>query len=192
MAVGRIEVRKPSVALFQATFDYAPNMDAVDWLVSEVAPRLRARVADLEMQTCGPDRAGSERYHNPPGVTVVGAVPTMMPELTRADIVVVPIRYGSGTRLKILESFAHRVPVVSTSIGAEGLRVEDGVHLLLADDPDGFAAACERLLTEPGFALGWSTRPNGWYLEQYESSIARDRVQAFSTVTSGIRAPEAS
>ena len=69
----------------------------------------------------------------------------MEPELAQADVAVVPIRYGSGTRLKILESFAHRVPVVSTTIGAEGLQVEHGVHLLLADDPEAFAAACERL-----------------------------------------------
>ncbi len=192
-AVGRIEVRKPSVALFQATFDYAPNVDAADWLVSEVTPRLRARIADLEIRLVGQTVPGVERYHNPPGVTVVGAVPTMMPELTRADIVVVPIRYGSGTRLKILESFAHRVPVVSTTIGAEGLQVEDGVHLLLADDPDGFAAACERLLTEPTLRARLVDAAERLYLEQYESSIARDRVQALvRTVTSGMRTPKAS
>ncbi len=65
---------------------------------------------------------------------------------------VVPVRYGGGTRVKILESFAHRVPVVSTRLGAEGLEVEDGVHLLLADGPEDFAAATVRLLRDPAFA----------------------------------------
>ena len=72
----------------------------------------------------------------------------MDPELARADLVVVPVRYGSGTRVKILEAFAHRIPVVSTTIGAEGLGAADGVHLLVADDPDAFADRCARLLTD--------------------------------------------
>ena len=184
-------MRKPAVALFQATFDYAPNIDAADWLVTEVAPRLRALLADLEIRLVGKPVPGVKRYHSPPAVTVVGAVPTMAPELSRADIVVVPIRYGSGTRLKILESFAHRVPVVSTTIGAEGLDVEDGVHLLLADDPDAFAAACERLLTEPEFRRRLVDAAENRYLEQYEWSIGRDRVQALAReVTSTTRAPK--
>ena len=176
-AVGRIEVGEPPVVLFQATFDYAPNMDAVDWLVAEVAPRIRARIPDLELRLVGKPMPGVERHHRPPAVTVVGVVSAMEPELTRADIVIVPIRYGSGTRLKILESFAHRVPVVSTTIGAEGLLVEDGVHLLLADDPDTFAAACERLLTDPDLRKRLVDAAEERYLERYECSVARDRIQ---------------
>ena len=81
--------------------------------------------------------------HDPPHVIVVGRVPDITAELARADIVVVPIRYGSGTRVKIIEAFAHRIPVVSTSLGAEGLGVTDGVHLLIGDDP-GRAGRCLR------------------------------------------------
>jgi glycosyltransferase involved in cell wall biosynthesis len=102
----------------------------------------------------------------------------MEPELSRADIAVVPIRYGSGTRLKILESFAHRVPVVSTTIGAEGLEVEDGVHLLLADQPDEFAAACKRLLTDHELRKKMVDAAEQRYLERYEWSSARDRIRA--------------
>ena len=134
-AVGHADVSHPPVVLFQATFDYAPNMDAVDWFIAEVAPRLWLRVPELEVRLVGSPVPGVERQHRPPAVRVVGVVPDMEPELARADVAIVPLRYGSGTRLKILESFAHRVPVVSTTIGAEGLQVEDGTHLLLADDP---------------------------------------------------------
>jgi hypothetical protein len=177
-AVGHVEVGDPSVALFQATFDYAPNVDAVDWLVTEVAPRLRARIPNLELRLVGKPVPGVSRQHRPPAVTVVGVVPAMEPELARADIAIVPLRYGSGTRLKILESFAHRVPVVSTSIGAEGLQVEDGVHLLLADDPDTFAAACQRLLREPDLRKRLVDAAEERYLAFYECSIARVRIQS--------------
>ena len=121
-AIGHASVRQPAVVLFQATFDYTPNVDAAEWFVAEVVPRLRARLPDVEVRLVGTPVPGVQRHHAPPAITVVGAVPAMEPELARADIAVVPIRYGSGTRLKILESFAHRVPVVSTTVGAEGLR----------------------------------------------------------------------
>ena len=121
---------------------------------------------------------GVQRLHRPPAVTVVGLVPAMEPELARADVAVVPLRYGSGTRLKILESFAHRVPVVSTTVGAEGLLVEDGVHLLLADDPESFAAACQRLLTEPDLRKQLVEAAEERYQERYECSVARQRIQA--------------
>jgi glycosyltransferase involved in cell wall biosynthesis len=72
----------------------------------------------------------------------------MADELERADVVLVPLRFGSGTRLKIIEAFAHRIPVVSTTLGAEGLDAEDGHHLLLADTPAALARACARLLSD--------------------------------------------
>jgi glycosyltransferase involved in cell wall biosynthesis len=186
-AVGRTEVGEPAVVLFQATFDYAPNMDAVDWLVGEVAPRIRTRVPDVELRLVGTPVPGVRRQHRPPAVTVVGVVSDMEPELARADIAIVPIRYGSGTRLKILESFAHRVPVVSTTIGAEGLQVEDGVHLLLADDPETFAAACERLLTEPDLRERLVDAAEKRFFERYERSVAHDRIQALAREVAGDR-----
>jgi glycosyltransferase involved in cell wall biosynthesis len=69
--------------------------------------------------------------------------------LRQAAVVVVPLRFGGGTRIKILEALAYRVPVVSTSVGAEGLEVESGKHLLLADSPSAFAQCCLRLLADP-------------------------------------------
>jgi glycosyltransferase involved in cell wall biosynthesis len=177
-SVGHAEVGQPAVVLFQATFDYAPNVDAAEWLVAEVAPRLRALLPDVEIRLVGTPVPGVQRHHRPPTVTVVGMVPAMEPELARADIAVVPVRYASGTRLKILESFAHRVPVVSTTIGAEGLQVVDGVHLLLADDPDTFAAACGRLLGEPELRKRLVGAAEQLYREHYERSVARDRIHA--------------
>jgi glycosyltransferase involved in cell wall biosynthesis len=78
----------------------------------------------------------------------MGFVEDMSTEVSSAAVVAVPIRYGSGTRIKILEAFAHEVPVVSTSLGAEGLGAVNGKHLLVADTPEEFAKSCTMLLTD--------------------------------------------
>jgi glycosyltransferase involved in cell wall biosynthesis len=84
---------------------------------------------------------------------------------------------GSGTRLKILESFAHRIPVVSTTIGADGLDVQDGVHLLLADRPDEFARACRRLIEDRALARQLVDAAEKRYLERYEWARAKEGIQ---------------
>ncbi|MGD0312705.1 MAG: glycosyltransferase [Acidimicrobiales bacterium] len=182
---GRRGVGDPPVVLFQGTFDYAPNIDAAEWLVGEIAPRIRSLVPGVQIRLVGRTTPGLDRLHRPPDVTVVGYVPEMGPELARADLAVVPLRFGSGTRLKLLESFAHRVPVVSTAMGAEGLDVLDGVHLLLADDPDAFAAACEHLLLDLDLRQRIVDAAEQRYLERYESSVARDRIRQLATAVAG-------
>jgi glycosyltransferase involved in cell wall biosynthesis len=84
------------------------------------------------------------------GVVVTGAVPDPGEAFSRAAALVVPLRYGSGSRLKIIEAWARGVPVVTTTIGAEGLGATDGVDVLVGDDPAGLAAACGRLLGDRG------------------------------------------
>ena len=81
-------------------------------------------------------------------ITVTGYVPDADAELDQADLVIVPLRAGLGTRLKILEAFSHQVPVVSIVIGAAGIAAVDGRGRLLADDPAAFAEACVRLLRD--------------------------------------------
>jgi glycosyltransferase involved in cell wall biosynthesis len=183
--VGHRHVGDPPVILFQGTFDYAPNIDAAEWLVGEIAPRIRSLVPGAEMRLVGRTTPGLDRLHRPPGATVVGYVAEMEPELARADLAVVPLRFGSGTRLKLLESFAHRVPVVSTTMGAEGLDVLDGVHLLLADDPDAFGTACERLLVDLDLRQRITDAAEQRYLERYESSVARGRILQLAADVAG-------
>ena len=157
--VGNPAAGGPPVLLFQGNLGYPPNIDAAQWLATVIAPLVRAAVPEAEVRLVGRPGANVTELHRPGVVTVVGEVPSMEEELARASVAVVPLRYGSGTRVKILESFAHRVPVVSTTLGAEGLDAEDGVHLLLADDPEEFAAATVRLLGDSlGCAHDWSRR----------------------------------
>ena len=174
--VGRAEVGNPPTIMFQGSLHYHPNADAVNWLIDEIAPRLWDRVPKVQIRLVGRATPSIKLRHHPPAVTIVGEVPTMEPELARADVAVVPLRNGSGTRIKILESFAHRVPVVSTTIGAEGLDIEPGVHLLVADEPDAFARSCEQLLTDQDLRKRLVDAAEERYHESYEWSIARNRI----------------
>jgi hypothetical protein len=165
------------VVLFQGHLGYPPNIDAAEWLVKSIVPLIRSSAPTTEVRLVGRPGANVTRLHRPGVVTVVGQVPSMTDELARATVAAVPIRYGSGTRVKILESFAHRVPVVSTTIGAEGLDVENGVHLLLADDPETFAAATVRLLGDPELRVRLTQAAEALYLARYDGRDAGIRVR---------------
>jgi glycosyltransferase involved in cell wall biosynthesis len=167
----------PPVVLLQGSFDYPPNIDAAQWLVTDIAPRIRAAVPEAEVRLVGRPGTNVTQLHQPGVVTVVGEVPSMEEELARASVAVVPVRYGSGTRVKILESFAHRVPVVSTTLGAEGLEAEDGVHLLVADDPEEFAAATVGVLGDPGLRVRLTDAAEALYLERYDGRLADQGVR---------------
>lgn len=100
----------------------------------------------------------------------------MAAELSRADLVVVPVRYGSGTRVKILEAFAHRIPVVSTPVGAEGIGGEAGVHLLVGEDAPALAEACARLLTEPQLRRSVTDAAHDLFEERFRSEVVEGAV----------------
>jgi glycosyltransferase involved in cell wall biosynthesis len=116
-----------------------------------VLPRVRERLRGFSFTIVGADPVPSVRaLERLDGVTVTGRVADPLPYLRKSTAAVVPLRAGSGTRLKILEALAAGCPVVSTTIGAEGLAVRDGTHLLLADDPEAFAGGVLSLaLSEP-------------------------------------------
>ncbi len=167
----------PPVVLFQGSLGYPPNIDGAEWLATAIAPRIRAAVPATEVRLVGRPATSVTQLHEPGTLTVVGQVPSMEEELARASVAVVPIRYGGGTRVKILESFAHRVPVVSTTLGAEGLDVEDGVHLLLADDPKQFAAATVRLLRDAPLRVRLTEAAQTHYHERYDGRAADEGVR---------------
>ena len=172
--VGRQEVSAQPTVLFQGLLSYAPNTDAARWLAEDIAPRLQQLNPAAQVRLVGEVRPAQRRLHSPPLVTVTDRVPDIVPELERADVVAVPIRFGSGTRVKILEAFAHRIPVVSTTLGAEGLGARDGEHLLLADTAADFAAACARLLVDTALRGRLAANAQRLFLDRYTWALAEE------------------
>jgi polysaccharide biosynthesis protein PslH len=165
---GSSAVGSPPTVLFAGTLRYPPNADASRYLVEEVYPELIKRIPDVRLRLVGVATPPVEALAHPPQVTVVGRVDEMESELERADLIVIPIRFGSGTRLKVIEAFAHRIPVVSTSLGAEGLHAVDGEHLLIGDSPAAMAEACEHLLTDPDLRARLSENAYQLFLDRFE------------------------
>jgi glycosyltransferase involved in cell wall biosynthesis len=138
---------EPSDLLFVGSMDWRANQDAIRWFLSEIHPCIAA-LTDYRLWVVGRDPPNwlldrAKVFRN---IEVTGEVEDVRPYLERSAVVIVPLRIGGGSRLKILEAFACGRPVISTTIGAEGLDVKDGVELLLADSPNDFAEAVVRLL----------------------------------------------
>ncbi len=142
--------RGPIDILMIGTLGYFPNAEGALWFASDVLPRIHRQMGAPALVRV----AGSgwlplvEELRRVPYVEVVGSVPDVRPVYERAQLVVAPLRAGGGSRIKLIEAFGLGRAVVSTTIGAEGIDVIDGEHLLLADDSESFAAACQRLLAD--------------------------------------------
>ena len=129
------------VILFVGQMRYPPNADAARWMAHDIFPKIRAAYPAARLLLVGLRDAQSALGAEAEGIFGVGMVPDVTPYYAQADIVVAPIRAGSGTRLKVLEGMARGRVVVSTTLGAEGLGALRGRHLLIADSAEGFAAA---------------------------------------------------
>jgi glycosyltransferase involved in cell wall biosynthesis len=141
----------PRKILFQGGMDWYPNRDAVEFFVSETFPCIRKQVPNVRFVVAGrnPPEKFRKRLSQTPGVEFTGTVPDMRAQIADAAVCVVPLRVGSGTRLKILEAAAMAKPIVSTHLGAEGLEFLDGEEIMLEDDPSDFAGTVVRLLSAP-------------------------------------------
>jgi len=136
---------------FTGKMDFRPNIDAAVWLCERVWPRVRAACPDATLALVGRDPAPrvTALANNALGIDVTGAVPDTRPFIADAGVIVVPLRVGGGTRLKVLEAMAMAKPIVATTLAVEGLDLEDGVEACLADDPAAFAAAVVELMGDP-------------------------------------------
>jgi glycosyltransferase involved in cell wall biosynthesis len=175
--------RDPRRLVFVGSMDYGPNADAAVHFVRDVLPLVRARRDDVVLEIVGGEPTPEVRALAGPGVTVTGRVPDVRPYLERAGVVVVPLRIGGGTRLKIVEALALRAPLVSTATGAEGLGLVDGEHLLLADAPELFAQRVLELLSDPARACALGERGAAFVQRRYRwDALASDLVEYWEHV----------
>lgn len=148
--------------VFTGAMDWLPNEDAILFFAEEILPRIRALLPSVRLSVVGrnPSRRFLERIQRYPEVSAVGRVDDIRPFVRRHAVYVIPLRIGGGTRIKAYEAMAMGKAIVSTRVGVEGLPVRDGDHLLLADEPQAFADAVVRLLTDPAAreALGRRAR----------------------------------
>ncbi len=136
---------------FIGKLEYAPNEDGVRWFIEKVWPRIQSIHPDARLRLVG---VGSERIAIAPNANIdrLGWVADPAEEVASWSCMIVPLRMGAGTRIKIAEAFSRRCPVVSTRLGAFGYDVEDGEEVLLADTPKAFAASCLRVISDRALA----------------------------------------
>lgn len=141
---------QPDSLVFTGSMDWMPNEDAIFFFVENILPRIRSKVPDVTLRVVGrrPSARLLELAGTTQGLQITGAVEDIRPHVLGAAAYIVPLRVGSGTRLKIFEAMAMGKAVVSTSIGAEGLPVHSGRDILIADHPNEFADVVVSLLQD--------------------------------------------
>ncbi len=144
------DFKKPCIYLAGTFYSpQCPMTDAARWVIAKVLPLVRQQIPNIHFYIIG---IGSDHFLsdiNDSNITITGKLPSVLPYLCHADIALVPLRFESGTRFKILEAGACKIPMVSTTLGAEGLMVEHEKHILIADTPEDFANAIINLVTNP-------------------------------------------
>lgn len=172
-----VELGKYSL-LFLGRFSYAPNAEAAEILIHQIYPLLKAVNPQCQLWLVGCDPTETMlQTTQTEGIHVTGRVEDVRPYLQRASVMVVPLYRGSGTRLKILEGFAAKCPIVSTAKGAEGLAVTDGEHLLVRESPADMAAVVQTLWQQPHMTQQLVNMAHQLFVEQYSWSAVETQLE---------------
>lgn len=145
-------VKKPNIYLAGTFWPQSPMEDATRWVIEEIYPLVRQQIPNIHFYIIGKDSDKILSDIKDDNISVTGEVPNVLPYLCHADVVIVPLRFESGTRFKILEAGACERAVVSTTLGAEGLSVTDGKDILIADEADSFTNLIVRVINNIGLA----------------------------------------
>ncbi len=173
------EEREPSHILFLGSLDWRPNLDAVNLLLNDIFPAVRAAEPTAHLSLVGrhpPDWLAQD-VQDRPGVSLHGDVTDVRPFLARCGQLAVPLRIGGGSRLKILEALACETPVVSTRIGAEGLHLENGRHLDVVERVEDMAGALVRCIRNPAAAQAQARLSRRLVLDRYDWDMLADKLE---------------
>ncbi len=151
---------------FVGPFEYFPNRDGIQWFVKKCWPRIKSQVPDTQLRLAGP---GSDGPLRPLGTDVegLGWLSSLSDEIKTWSLMIIPIRVGGGTRVKIAYGFSQKCPMVSTSLGAYGYQARSGCEMYLADSAEAFADACIRVIREPEKAAQMAERAWCQYLKKW-------------------------
>jgi glycosyltransferase involved in cell wall biosynthesis len=165
--------------LFLGSLDWRPNLDALGVLLDRVFPAVRASEPSAVLDVVGrnPPASLARRVAGVANVALHADVADVRPFLARASVMAVPLRVGGGSRIKILEALATGLPVVSTAVGAEGLRLRHGEHLRIADEPEAFAGELLRAIRNPGPARAMADRGRTLVLQRYDWDSLAGRLE---------------
>jgi sugar transferase (PEP-CTERM/EpsH1 system associated) len=154
------EIPLPHNIVFTGSMDWLPNEDGIRYFMREIMPLIKNQVPDATLTVVGRNPPASllEMSKDDQSLIITGRVDDVRPYIERSTAYIVPLRIGGGTRLKIFEAMAMEKAVVSTTVGAEGLPLTNGVELLLADDPQSFADAVVKVLTDAEYASALGRR----------------------------------
>ncbi|MBI4745473.1 MAG: glycosyltransferase, partial [Deltaproteobacteria bacterium] len=164
--------------LFLAGMDYIPNIDSAHYFLQEIFPLIRSKMPEVRLEIVGKELW---KIHDQPsfkGARFHQNVPDVLPWFRSSDLLVVPLRYGAGTRIKILEAMAAGLPVVTTSKGCEGIDVRHGEHLMIADSPAEFAAAVGTLIESEALRKSLIRNARRLVEERYSWQGLVNRMQA--------------
>jgi glycosyltransferase involved in cell wall biosynthesis len=172
----RIPAAPPRIG-FVGPFSHPPNLDGIRWFVNDCWPLVKRALPDVRLRIIG---EGSEGDLKPAGRDIdgLGWVQDVADEMRTWSLMIVPVRLGAGTRVKIAQAFSLKCPVVSTSFGAYGYDVEEQVELLLADTARTFAEACTRMIRYPVEAKEMTNRAWERFLQEWTWDAIAPRVWA--------------
>lgn len=165
--------------VFVGGFRHPPNVDAMQWFIGEVFARIRAQLPEVRFHCIGADVPDALRAlaATQPGVEIHGFVPVVTPYMDQVRIAVAPLRFGAGVKGKVNLSMAHGQPVVATTCAVEGMHLQDGQDVLVADDAEAFAAAVVRLYQDPVLWQQLSSAGRRNVADHFSLDAARDTVQ---------------
>lgn len=166
--------------LFVGAMDWMPNEDAVAFFAEQIWPKVQASVPDARFVVAGrnPRESFVRRYRHLANVYFTNAVKDIRPFIANAAVSIVPLRTGSGTRMKILEAAAMGKAIVSTTIGAEGLNFLTGEEIEIADDPEAFAAAVKRFLSDRSRRQAFGVKAQHRVVREHSLEVLRESFRA--------------
>ncbi len=162
---------------FIGLFEYFPNRDAINWFVNKCWPRIKRDVPEARLRLVGRDSDGLLKPSGP-DIDGLGWVANTSDEISTWSAMVVPVRIGAGTRIKIAHAFSQKCPIVSTTLGAYGYGAVDGSEIYLADSAEAFSNACLKAVQEPEMAKQMAERAWRQFLEKWTWDAIRPTVWA--------------